>query len=319
MNWSLLAAQVVRAVRGARTQKALSRALGYRTNVLFAWESERDAPSARKFFRLLEVTGRDPLDVLHRFGRGEFTRSPTCKEGLIEFLALTAGNRSHQQLGGALGRDRHAVGRWLRGTSDIPLPEFFHWIEATTLSVVDFIATFVDPRAVPAIAEEYERLEAARHAASRMPWSHAIVHMVDLPGYRKLGCHQPGWFASRLNISTEDERHCLELLVRMGRLTLEDGLYRSTGELAVDMRRDPKMTRRLASFWMEQGAREVLEPGAGRFAFNTFSVSRADFERLKTLQSRYFSELRSLIAESREPEMVAVATFQLFPLAGDEG
>jgi hypothetical protein len=151
-----------------------------------------------------------------------------------------------------------------------------------------------------------------------MPWSHAIVHMVDLPSYRQLPRHEPGWFASRLGISTGDELRCLDLLVEMGRLRRVDARYEGTEDLSVDMRRDPQVTRELASFWMRQGAERVMAPNAGRFAFNTFGISRRDFERLKELQSRYFAELRSLVAESEGAEIVAVATFQLFPLAGCE-
>ena len=318
MDWQQIALELVRAVRGSRTQQALSRTLGYRSNVLFAWESGRDAPSANKFFRLLAATGRTPLDALAAFGRGVPGSCPSSPAGIAEYLKLLAGNHTNRDLARLLGRNRYAVGRWLRGTTEIPLSEFLKLVQLCTLSLVDFIACVVDPRKVPSVAHAYTRLEAARMAASQLPWSHAIVHMVDLPAYRSLPRHQPGWFASRLGISTSDETRCLDLLVQMGRLQRLDGHYVSTENLSVDLRRDPQLTRRLASFWMSQGAARVLQPSAGRFAFNTFGISRTDFERLKELQSRYFAELRSIVADSSGSELVAVATFQLFPLAGHD-
>ncbi len=318
MNWERVAIELVRAARGSRTQQALSRALGYRANALFAWESGRDAPSARKFFLLLKTTGRPPLEVLARFGRGNAESCPTTREGMAQYLRSLVGNRTTHQLARQLERDRYAVGRWLRGTTDIPLGEFLRLIELCTLSPLDFIACAVDPQSVPSIASSYARVEAARLAAKQLPWSHAIVHMVDLPEYRELPKHVPGWFASRLGISINDEQRCLDVLIQMGRLRWEEGRLMGTEDLSVDMRADPDVTRKLASFWMAQGAERVLTPGEGRFAFNAFGVSRTDFERLKALQSRYFAELRSIVAASERAELVAVATFQLFPLAGDE-
>jgi hypothetical protein len=139
--------------------------------------------------------------------------------------------------------------------------------------------------------------------------------MVDLPSYRKLAKHQPGWFASRLGISMQEETDCLMLLVQMGRLTVTDARYQSTAALAVDTRPDPDATRQLAAFWMRAGAEKALIVGSGRYAFNTFGVSLLELERLRELQSRYFRELRAIVSESTETEVVAVATFQLFALA----
>lgn len=306
--------ELVRLLRGRRTQTGLSQKLGYRSNVVFAWENGRDVPSARKFFQLIELVGKDPRGILRGFRRGEPDCSPTTLAGLSEWLRMLAGNHDTHQLVRALGRDRHAIGRWLRGQTEIPLPVFLRFIEVTTLGLLDFLACFVDPRQLASVSESYARLEAARVSAREKPWTHAIVHMVDLPSYAALPRHEPGWFASRLGISTRDERECLELLVQMGRLRDECGRYRSVESLNVDVRTDAEATRRLASFWMHQGAERVLIPESGRFAFNTFAISRADLSRLRELESRYFAELRSIVAQSEPAEAVAVATFQLFPL-----
>ncbi len=315
MDWDQLSRELVRALRGARTQKALSRRLGYRSNVLFAWESGRDAPSAEKFFRLVEHRGVRLAELTETLVRERVSHELTTRAGVAELLRSLARGRKTRELSEVLGRDRFAVGRWMRGTTSIPLPQLLQWIDVCTLSVVDFVALLTDPAEVPLVARAHEQLVAARKAAAELPWSHAIVHMVDLPAYRALPRHEPGWFASRLGISLREERDCLELLTQMGRLRRIEDRYESVEDLSVDTRHDPNLTRRLASFWMEEGARRVRVPGQGRFAFNTFAVSREDFERLKELQSRYFADLRSVIASSARADVVAVATFQLFPLS----
>ncbi len=314
MDFQLLAAQLVRERRGARTQKQLSRALGYKSNVVFAWEAGRDIVSASAFFRLAEKVG--PAADLDSF----FGHPPpdlTDKVGVASLLKELLGKRKAGEVGTLLGRDRHAVGRWLRGQTEIPLADFLQFIEITTLRVFDFLALYVDPAKLPEAAPGYGLLEAARESAREMPWSHAIVHMVELPSYQKLEAHQRGWFASRLGISTQDEDGCLALLVKTGQLKKAGERYLGTKSINVDTRRDPLATRELASFWMKEGARRVLTPGQGRFAFNTFALSKKDVARAKELQSEYFRQLRALVAESEPAEAVAVATFQFFPLYED--
>jgi hypothetical protein len=238
----------------------------------------------------------------------------TSREGVASFMKELLGSLTMGRVGVQIGRDRHAVGRWLRGQTDVSLPELLHFIEVTTLRVLDFLSIFVDPAELPEAAPSYRLLEAARESARQMPWSHAIVHMVELPSYRALTHHERGWFASRLAISTQDEDACLKLLVKMGQIHFSEEKYYATKSINVDTRRDPVATRQLASFWMTEGAKRVLTPGQGRFAFNTFALSHRDLARAKELQSEYFQKLRSLVAESQPAEAVAVATFQFFPL-----
>jgi transcriptional regulator with XRE-family HTH domain len=312
VKWKALGAQLVRARRGARTQKQLSQELGYQSNVVFAWENERDEPSARVFFRLAEHTGM--VGDLSAFLRGDDCLDLSSRENLCRFLRGLMGNRKVGDLATQMQRDRHAVGRWIRGQTEISLGDLLNFVEVTTLGVYDFLAAYVNPSDLPEAKEGYELLSAARESARQKPWSHAIVHMVELPSYQALPKHEPGWFASRLGITTQDEMDCLQLLVKMGQLYENAGLYRSTRTIAVDTRRDPEATRQLASFWMKEGAERVLKPGNGRFAFNTFAINARDLVRVKELQSEYFRQLRALVADSQPAEAVAVATFQLFPL-----
>lgn len=312
MEWKALAAQLVRARRGNRTQKQLSQELGYQSNVVFAWENQRDEPSARVFFRLAEHTGE--VGDLSAFARGEGELEFSTKEGVARFLRDLLGSRKVGELALQLRRDRHAVGRWLRGKTEISLGDLLQFVDATTLGVYDFLAIYADPLLLGEAKGGYELLSAARESARQKPWSHAIVHMVELPSYQSLPKHEPGWFASRLGISTQEEMECLSLLVKMGQLVHQDELYRSTKPIAVDTRRDPEATRHLVSFWMKVGAEKVLTRENGRFSFNTFAINARDLVRAEELQSEYFRKLRALVADSSPAEAVAVATCQLFPL-----
>lgn len=320
MNYALLASQLIRALRGRRSQVALSKRLGYRSNVLYSWESGEGFPSAAKFFRLVARVGRTPAACLQTFLRDSELSGridPTTKEGVAAVLRDLRGKRPLGSLAEAVGRDRFAVSRWLHGKTEPPLPEFLSFFEASTLALVDFLATLVDPAELPEVAERWRALQAARRSAYELPWSHAVLRAVDLRSYASLPAHRPGWIASQLGLSANEEQRCLDLLCATGDLIWDGNRYRSVESLTVDTGRDPAATRHLAAFWMGQGAERVRSGGDGSFAFNVFGVSRRDLERLRELQRAYFAEMRDIIARSEPTECVAVATFQLFPLMED--
>jgi hypothetical protein len=64
-------------------------------------------------------------------------------------------------------------------------------------------------------------------------------------------------------------------------------------------------------------ADRVAQGDRGQFSYNVFSVSRADFERIRELHLAYFHALRAIVAESEPAERVVVANVQLFALDGE--
>ena len=68
LNYDQLAAELLRALRGHRSQEAFRRQLHYRSNVAYFWESGRRAPSATEAHRVAQRMGVDVIDIyyLHR-------------------------------------------------------------------------------------------------------------------------------------------------------------------------------------------------------------------------------------------------------------
>jgi transcriptional regulator with XRE-family HTH domain len=321
MNDETLARQLVRALRGKRSQTALSRRLGYRSNVLYMWESGANFPTAATFFRAARSVGVDVTGALAEFYR----RPPSwltevdlaTAAGAARLLDDLRGNASIVSLASSTKRSRFAIARWLKGTTEPRLPDLLRMIEASTLRLLDFLAAFVDPARLPHVARDWHKLETARRAAFDMPWSHAVLRVLELREYRDLKTHVPGWIASKLGIAREEEERCLKLLVETGQIHRRDKRYRLGDVLTVDTRHDPSGARKLAAFWARVGAERLRAGSQGNFAYNLFGVSNADLERLRELQRGYFAELRAIVANSQPVERVVLANMQLFTLERD--
>ena len=321
MDYRRLASELVRQLRGKRSQLALSRHLGYRSNVVRTWEAGRRFCKVSVFFRLCERSGvgrEVVLDALYRDVPepllAEPWTSPTFAGHLLDDLR---GSNSILTVAQKAQVNRYTTSRWLSGTAEPSLPEFLLMLDAVSLRMLDFISAIVDPAKVPAVAHAWRQMEAARSVARRFPWSHAVLRVLELNEYRELQEHRPGFIARRLGIAMEQEVECLLLLAESGQI-VKEGTRWVAGELQhIDMRSSTQDTSALRLWWAQTGVDHIRQGKRGQFSYNLFTVSTDDFARLKSLHLSYFRQVRSIISQSTSADHVVVANVQLFEL-GDE-
>jgi DNA-binding phage protein/DNA-binding Lrp family transcriptional regulator len=317
MDFDLVGREFLRALRGRRSQTAWSRRLGYRSNVVYAWESGRRWPTAAETFRAARRSGIDLERALARF-YGERPRwleelEPTTPEAIARLLNDLRGSASITDLARRAGLSRYSVSRWLSATTQPRLPDFLRAVEAASLRSVDLLAAFVEPAAMPSVAPLWRRLEARRRSAHEQPWTQAVLRALELADYRALPAHDPAWIARRLGISLEEVRRCLEFLEATEQVQ-RAGRHLETRTAAVDTRRHPEVGRGLKAHWTGVGQARIQAGAPGQFSYNVFTVSREDFERIRALHLEYFHALRAIVGESEPGECVAVANVQLFAL-----
>jgi transcriptional regulator with XRE-family HTH domain len=319
MDYERLASELLRALRGKRSQAAFARRLRYRSNIVYSWESGRAFPTAARALSAAERVGVDLKQGLTGFFRktpswlGE--SSPASKQGVINLLSELKGRSSIVELAAATGSSRFAIARWLKGTAEPRLPHFLAWVEASSLRLLDFMSMLVDPSLLPCVAERWRRMQAARQAAYDEPWSQAVLRAVELTEYRPSSRPGAAWIAARLGLSEDCVQRSLELLLASGQLRLDGSHYIGVdAPRTLDTRRDPDAARPLRAFW-SRVALERLEAGhAGVFAHNVFSVSNRDLDRIRELQKQYYQQVRTIVAGSEPIEAVVLLNLQLLPL-----
>jgi transcriptional regulator with XRE-family HTH domain len=315
MDHELLAKELLRALRGKRTQTAFSRRLGYRSNASRSWEVGRAFPTASKFFWIAKRAGHAfESDLLRFLSRGAGESLDVSSAGIGPLLATLRGRQSIVDIAKATGHSRYAVSRWLSGHAEPRLPELLLLVDVLSLRLLDFVACFVDPAALASTREAWEKLSTSRRIAYEHPFSHAVLRAIELEKYQRLRRHKDGWIAGKLGISAEDERKYLELLAQSGQIELSRGRYRVAKVQTVDTRVNPEEARRLRAYWGEV-AIQRLRAGAKRtFSYNLFSVSHADLERIRLLHREFFAEVQAIVAKSEPAEAVALAVMNLVEL-----
>lgn len=317
MDTERIAAEFLRALRAHRSQVQWSRWLGYRSNVAYAWESGRRWPTAAETFRAAGRAGIDVREALRLF-YGELPAhleevDPAEPASIAWLLRDLKGRGTVTELADRTGVSRFSASRWLAGRTQPRLPDFLAVVEGASVRLVDFLTSFVAPEQLPSIMPLYQRIEARRKGAFDAPWTQAVLRALELSDYTALPSHREGWIAERLRIPVEEERRCIAYMELSGQVKWT-GTHWAQEVVAVDTRRNPQIGRHLKGHWSSVARERIGRGSPGQFSYNVFSVSDADFERIREAHLAYFHALRAIVAESEPGERVAVANVQLFAL-----
>lgn len=313
-----LARELVRALRGRRSQAAFARRLGYRSNIAYAWESGRNYPTAADTLRAAARTGHDVRRALARFLAPPIAwlddLSPESPEAVAALLRELRGQTSIGALADASGLSRFAVSRFLKQQAEPRLPDFFRLIAASSLRLLDFVSAFVDPATLPSVSAAWAQLQAARLAAYEMPLSHLVLRALELSSYRALPRHVPGWIAARIGITEEEERTYLDALRNAGQIVEDCGRLRIVEAQTVDTRHDPERAVRLRRFWSDVAIARIDGSPEGVHSYNLAGVSEADWRRLRELYRAHFQQVRTIVAQSEPVERVILLNTLMVPL-----
>jgi len=318
MDHATVAAELVRALRGRRSQTALSRRLGYRSNVVYRWEAGRAWPTAAAFFAAARRVGVDLPGLLQKFYRTPSERIArldlTRPAGVAALLADLRGSTPIGELARRAGRSRFAVARWLKGEAEPRLPELLLMIDVATLRLLDFLAGMVDPATLPSVRDDWQALLLAREAAYTNPWSHAVLRGLELADYVALPHHQPGWLARRLGMPEAEEKRSIELLARTKQIRRRRRKWVVDESRTVDTRADPARSLRMKAWWTRLALDRVEAGSEHVLSYNLFSVSAADYQRILELYRAFFQQMRAIVADSRPNERVVLFSTLAVPL-----
>lgn len=310
-----LARELVRALRGPRSQVQLSRRLGYTTNVAYSWESGRRYPSAEVFFRLVRRTGVQLPTAMAPFYRHVpdwLAEDPGSATWVRRFLDHLRGRTSLVDLAARTGISRHALARWCRGVAQPQLPDLLRFVQGASDRLLAFLDLFVNPTELPSVAAAWGRLLAARQLASASPWAQVVLLALELPAYRSQPTHDDAWLATHLGLDEPLVADCVTRLARSGQIEREGTHYRPAAVLSVNLR-GPGTGPSLKAHWAEVAARRVGVEGA-MVSYNLFTISEADLATLHEMQRAHYNAVRALVAASEGAERLVLLNVHAIPL-----
>ena len=295
------ARELLRALRGPHSQTALSRRLGFRSNVCADWEQGQRSPSMEVFFQVC-AQRTDVPTAIHAFHP---PAAAAFRSGPDRWLRSLRGSTPVQEVADRVGASRYAVGRWLSGRTQPRLPDLLRLIDALTGRVQDFVAAFVDIESVPSLLPRVRRAEASRGLGVEQPWTLAVMLAIEA------GVEEAA-LAEVLHRPRDEVRDCVAALEGAGVIRRTDAGLVPGEPLTIDTQRYPNAGRTLKRFWGQVGVDRIDQPREDDLlSFNLFACSRADALRIRALQRQFYREVRSIVAASDRSEVVALLNAQL--------
>jgi transcriptional regulator with XRE-family HTH domain len=306
------ASEFLRAIRGERSQVAFSRRLGYRGNPITDWERGARFPTAEEALR---AAARANLGVEAAFARFSPQISLTRSGrgfALHQWLTDLKGAATIGEVATRCGASRYSVSRWLHGQAKPRLPDFMRLVDAITGRLPHWVSAFVPIERVPSLEERFRVSEAARLIAFELPWTEAVLRVLETRSYLELDRHEEGFVARVLGISRDEEHRCLQALVDSNAVALVDGRYVVRGATTVDTQGGAALSHRLKRHWCQVASDRLAVPCDGElFAYNVVSVSRADLRVIQERLRSAFRDIRSIVAASKPEEAAAVINLHL--------
>lgn len=320
MDYEKLSSELLRELRGKRSQAALQRRLGYSANAPYLWEAGRRFPPARVLMELGGLEQRSLGKVLEFAGLPAGPARPRRAWSARDtgvWLSKLLGKTAATQVARSVNSDRTTVSRWLRGDTEPRVPELLAIVDRVTQRLVEFVSLFANVEKLPTLRGLARDLAAQLRVAYDVPWTHAVLRALELDEYRRAPAHTPGVVARTIGVSQQEEARLLAELRDARLIRRRQGKWVPVRVLTVDTRSRPEGDRLLKLHWARVGV-ERLEAGPihrdAFYSYNLCALSHADFDRVRALHLEYYERVRRIVAESRVADRVVLLNQQLIPL-----
>lgn len=312
ISYSSAAREVLRTLRGSRSQVAFARKLGYRSNVPAQWESGRRVPPMAAVQRAARAAG---IDWDAAFVAFHPQTAGALADGLACWLRAHKGRASHAEVARSCSLSAHQVGRIVRGETDPRLHEFLELVQVLTGRVGDWVAALVPIEQVPSLATAHAAKARAGRLIYEQPWAAAVL--VSL-GVRQPVARPAPAIAASLGLDEALVAGLLDELVEAGLAQRTAKGLRVADAVALDTPPTDAQIRSLRAHWGRVAADRLEAPRADdRFHYNVCNVSRADLERIRALYADTYRQVRAIVAAS-EPEVSVLVTSQVMTWPVDE-
>jgi transcriptional regulator with XRE-family HTH domain len=316
-----LSCDLMRALRGARSQPAFSRELGFKSNAAYLWEHGRRHPEVSLFLKAaLAAKPRLRAPLARFFDQPSDTfmagraHSPRNVMRLVQGLV---GSSPKNDIAQQLGIDRTTLGRWCSGKTEPRLPQFLNLVQLMTQRMIEFVALFVDLSRLPSTRDLYSSLLKQRRLAYDLPLSHAVLRCLELEAYANDPGGGTALLARELGLSEPEVVSYLSQLEAAGLVVRRKGGYEVGTILTIDTREDAEQNARLKAFWAREALTRFEAGHAAQetlFSFNLFAVSEDAFQQIRKLHLAYYDQVRGIVESSPRSDRVVLMNLQLMPL-----
>lgn len=245
-HWSNLAQDIVREIRGNRSQDELNSALNLKFNQVHRWETGRKRILWSEFAKLCEIckiplkkTCENVLRFYAPLDRGDLFFQIAVSQDDIQTFA-TRYNISIQ-----------VVRRWRLGDSELTLDGALRALEFRMHSIIPFLTNLMDISKFSTLVKKSQKEHAQREVFYSHPAFAMLLTTLHLAEVRNAPQHDIPFLQKYLNIDSYYLRKLIDLGLEH-ELLKKDGERLTTPNLAFSLRANPERVLDFYHYWTER-------------------------------------------------------------------
>ena len=303
-----LSLDILRALRGSRSQTAINRKLGFKSNQLHRWESGQRKIPWSQFVRI--CTARSvPIERI--LLNALFFVQPADRADLL-CQQMIAG-MSRKDAARAAGIGYHSIRRWQIGESEPNLEEVFGLIALIPERLERFVVRLTATIGVEVPKSLGRRPIDAAAVLFQFQIAGALTAVLELKTYKELREHSSQWLADQLGAATAEIDECLGALEKAGLVTRAgpNALYRLI-DLVIDTSgADPRSRIQLRAYWYERFVAAIVSDnlkigGRSRLSYLLHALSPEAYEQITERLRLFYNDVDFIVRadEAREKDRV---------------
>ena len=301
MNVKKLRCELIRALRGDRSQGQLSQRLKIGFNKVYKWEKGTASISWSEFLVLAKLCKCDVSQAIQGsyLYRGKIDNAANLVIGL---LGTDQVNTISKRTGFGTGMVR----RWLKGTSEPSLDVILSIMHRTQVTLVEFLTQLVDIESLPSLRKEYDLIMQTKQIFRSNLFLEAVACALNLQEYADAPKHPTGLIAKKLGISVSEEEAYLKLLLQCEVIEFDGKKYHHRPGLLDLTSQDTKIRIEMRKFWLKKSLDLVTPlkapPKEGMMHWAVAAVSEETGKLMTEAQKRFHHEIQLLMRTDPRPK-----------------
>lgn len=318
LKYQSLAEKILLQMRGSRTQRELSEAMGFSFNQVGKWESGATIVRWNDFLAIGETVGI-PVETEFRrmltpFFDGEYTPvnvlSPLCR-----YIDLSKAPWP-----------QNTIRKWLKGDLSPALADVLRLLSLNPAVLIGALSVFVDCAKLETLRDFYNLVETQADLVMNDPICVYVNSALGVKPYTDLTAHNDDVLALHAACTVEELRRSLASMHALGLIEFRDGKYRPnsfnfsfSGTRNRKVRALTKYTtlfagRRYPLLPLETppGSETIPNVGIGSVRVNAVSIEAS--KKIADVLSRASSEIAKIVQEDKDPKTgVQIILMHSFP------
>ncbi len=311
VEWTIVAQELVKSLRGRTSQGALSRRLGFKTNVVYRWEAGLREATADDLLEILRLRFDDIETRLWRFAQGPDGENVSDREfEWSRWFQILRGDQSVADIATRLDISQQAVRRILRGDTSPPLSRLLQLVDCLSNRILNFVELMTDPADLNSLRGVRALVEAQMAITFEHLYAEAIIGCLETSGYIALPSHSNAWIAGRLDLPLSVVETTIEALVAARGIQIRGGKFKTQHRRMVNTQARSKAdARRLARHWTNVC---MARPEAHtRSGYLVFSADQAALDDIGRIMTEAMHQVIARVANATSVDQVGALTVNM--------